>query len=441
MFIETIFALSSGIVPSGVAIVRMSGPGVRFALETMTGSVPENRIAVLRDISGMSGQLIDRGLCLYFQSPGSFTGEDCGEFHIHGGRAVLDAVLTELGRYKNFRLAEPGEFSRRAFENGKLDLTEIEGLSDLLVANTKEQHNQALKLSSGTLSALYSDWRSRLVRLRALLEAELDFSEEEDISANLDQDFIDDLSVLSNEISNHLETSRGGEIIRDGFKVALMGAPNSGKSSLLNALANRDVAIVSEIAGTTRDVISVNLNIGGYEVIVSDTAGIRKTEEIIESIGISRAIEASKTADLTIWLDPVDEVTDPVNLQDLLDNVQFLRVNSKFDLSPLILPSNDNIYFSAMTGVGLDTLESVILHRLKSSVGKSSEALLTRYRHKILLTKSLQYLEKVVIANDMPVEIVTEQLRLASDQISKIVGKIDVEDMLDVIFSEFCVGK
>ena len=441
MSTETVFALSSGVVPSGVAIVRISGPGVRFAFETMIGSVPENRKAILRYISDRSGRLIDRGLSLYFQSPGSFTGEDCGEFHVHGGRAVLDAVLSELGSFEGFRIAERGEFSRRAFENGKLDLSEIEGLSDVIVANTREQLTQALMLSSGTLGALYSDWRSRLTRLRALLEAELDFSEEEDVSENLDQDFIDDLSVLSGEISKHLDTSRSGEIIRDGFKVTLMGAPNSGKSSLLNALAKRDVAIVSEIAGTTRDVVSVNLNIGGYEVIVSDTAGIRETDEVVESIGIKRALEAGKSAGLTIWLDPVDEVADLTTLPDFMGNERFIRVNSKFDLAPAAHPLDDNICFSAVTGFGLDTLVDAMLQQLKSSVGNSGDVFLTRHRHRFLLTKSLEYLDNVVDTSDMPVEIVTEQLRLASDQIGKIAGKIDVEDMLDVIFSEFCIGK
>ncbi len=441
MSAETIFALSSGNVPSGVAIIRISGSGVRFAFETMIGSVPQNRKAALRNISDSSGILIDRGLSLFFQSPGSFTGEDCGEFHIHGGRAVVDAVLRELRSFEGFRLAEPGEFSRRAFENGKLDLSEIEGLSDLIAANTKEQHIQALNLSSGRSKELYSDWRTRLIRLRALLEAELDFSEEDDVSANLDHSFIVDLSVMAGEISDHLDTSRSGEIIRDGFRVALMGAPNSGKSSLLNALAKRDVAIVSEIAGTTRDVISVNLNIGGYEVVFFDTAGIRDTVEVIESIGISRALEIGKSADLAIWLDPLDEeFKTSIPLEHKFDDA-LLRINSKSDLVDDDFPANDNICISTKTGLGLSVFEDVVLQRLKSSINVNSGLFVARLRHKFLLTKSLAFLEMVLNTDDIPVEIVTEHLRLASDQLGKIAGKIDVENMLDVIFGEFCVGK
>ena len=440
MSTDTIFALSSGIVPSGVAIVRISGPGVRFAFETMVGFVPENRKAVLCNISGRSGDLIDRGLSLYFQSPGSYTGEDCGEFHIHGGRAVLDAVLGELNDFDSFRLADAGEFSRRAFENGKLDLTEIEGLSDLIVANTKEQHIQALLLSTGTLRTLYSDWRSRLTRLRALLEAELDFSEEEDVSANLNRDFFQNLLLLSKEISDHLDTGRSGEIVRDGYKIALVGTPNSGKSSLLNALAKRDVAIVSEIAGTTRDVISVSLNIGGYEVVVSDTAGIRETSEVVESIGISRAIETSSSANLTIWLDPLDVIGGPSVIPKFLFDKPVLRVNTKSDLVPADV-LNDMICLSTLTGVGLDTLEDSILQMIQTEVGDRTEIVLTRHRHKYLLAAALGYLDEISTANDMPVELISEHLRLVSDQLGKIVGKIDVEDMLEVIFGEFCIGK
>lgn len=441
MSIDTIFALSSGTVPSGVAIIRFSGPGVRFAFETMIGFVPKGRIATLRNISSHTGDLIDRGLSLFFQSPGSFTGEDCGEFHVHGGRAVLDAVLIELGSFDNFRMAEPGEFSRRAFENGKMDLTEVEGLSDLIVANTKAQHNQALMLSSGVLSELYSDWRTRLTRLRAFLEAEMDFSEEEDVLSNLNREFIGDLALLSNEISRHLETSRSGEIIKDGFKVALMGPPNSGKSSLLNALAKRDVAIVSEFAGTTRDVISVNLNIGGYEVVVSDTAGIRETSEVVESIGIRRALDTAKLSNLTIWLDPLDKDEPLTEIPEFLSNHRILRVSSKSDLVDPAFLSDSKICFSVVTGFGLDSLDKALLDSINAEVGDSNQVFLTRHRHWALLSTALGYLVQIGETDNMPVEIIAEHLRLVSDQLGKVIGKIDVEDMLDVIFSEFCVGK
>jgi tRNA modification GTPase len=441
MYTDTIFALSSGLVPSGVAIVRISGPKVRFALETMIGFIPENRKAVLSNISGRTGELIDRGLTLFFQAPNSFTGGDCGEFHIHGGRAVVDAVLFELGSFDSFRLAEPGEFSRRAFENGKLDLTEVEGLSDLIAANTNEQRIQALSLSNGSLRDLYSDWRSRLIRLRALLEAELDFSEEEDVSENINSEFIRDLDKLTNEISRHLNTSQSGEIIRNGFRVTLMGSPNSGKSSLLNALAKRDVAIVSEYAGTTRDVISVNLNIRGYEVIVSDTAGIRETSEVVESIGISRAFDSSKFSNLTVWLNPSDSTEDISSVSDSLPDTSFLGIISKSDLVDRNELSADVIHLSVVDGTGIRLLEEAILKELKSQIGSSNEVFLVRHRHKLLLRAALVYLSGILDFTNMPVELVSEQLRLASDQIGRIMGKIDVEDLLDVIFSEFCIGK
>jgi len=441
MSIDTIFALSSGAVPAGIAVIRISGPKVRFAFETMIGFVSEDRKAIFTSFSNVAGSLIDRGLALFFQSPGSFTGEDCGEFHIHGGRAVVNAVLSELGSFDGFRLAEPGEFSRRAFENGKLDLTEVEGLSDLIAANTDEQRIQALSLSIGSVRELYSDWRTRLIRLRALLEAELDFSEEEDVSENLNPDFIHDLDRLSREIAKHLDTSQSGEIIRDGFRVTLMGPPNSGKSSLLNALAKRDVAIVSEIAGTTRDVISVNLNIAGYEVIVSDTAGIRETDEIIESIGINRAIECSKISNLTIWLSPSNTTDNLSTISNLLPDSSFLNVISKSDLIKRDDIESDFIYTSIMTDNGLDLLESAILLELQEQIGDSNDVFLTRLRHKFLLVSALDSLKDISSSSYMPVELISEQLRLASDQIGRIIGKIDVEDLLDVIFGEFCIGK
>ncbi len=438
---DTIFALSSGNVPSGVAIIRLSGPKVRFAFETMIGFLPSARKAVLAKINDGSGQLLDQAIVLFFEGPQSFTGEDCGEFHVHGSRAVLNAVLNELGQFDGFRLAEAGEFSRRAFENGRLDLTEIEGLSDLISANTEHQRVLAQKQTSGMLRILYDDWRNRLIKLRAHIEADLDFSEEEDIPDDVNHHLIDGVEVLMNDITAHLDTFTKGEIIREGFKVSLVGAPNSGKSSLLNALAKRDVAIVSEYKGTTRDIINISLNLDGFEVVISDTAGIRDTDDVVERIGIDRAIDSGRDANLTLFLQSSDQ--DPWNQSDIDemfgDNVEIIY--SKSDLLSNISARNDGIYVSAITQAGLKDLEQLISICARNSIGNGDQLFLTRLRHKLLLEKSLSHLNSIVIDNEMMIELISEELRLASDQLGRIIGKVDVEDLLDAVFSEFCVGK
>lgn len=439
--IDTIYALSSGGLPSGVAVIRLSGEQSRSVVKSIIGSVPPLRKAVLKDLSNPFDKIvIDRGLVLWFEGPNSFTGEDCVEFHLHGGRAVVSAFLELLSKFDNCRLAEQGEFSKRAFENGKFDLTEIEGLSDLLAAETEQQRIQAVNLSSGKLRKQLEEWRSIIVKSRALIEAELDFSDEEDVPGSVSDQVWSSISTLSKEISLFLDDNNRGEIIRDGFRVVLMGAPNSGKSSLLNAFAKRDVAIVSDEAGTTRDMIEVSLNISGFNVIITDTAGIRETQSKVELEGIRRANVAGSNANLIYWLSPMNEDLLEPELE-FVSNVDCVVVNTKSDTYSDFVPANGSLVCNTILPDGIDR---VIFH-LTNYIGKNlistDNSLLTRERHRLELLSCVSALDKSISMVDFDITLRAEVLRLASEHIGRITGRIDVEELLDVIFSEFCVGK
>ena len=303
---DTIFALSSGAPPAGVAVIRMSGPAVRFGLETLIGAVPEPRKACLRSIRSAEGVLLDRGLVLFFAAPASFTGEDVAELHVHGGRAVVAAVLDALGDVQGFRPADAGEFTRRAFGNERLDLTQVEGLADLVAAETEAQRRQALRQSDGTIGRLYESWRARLVRARALIEAELDFADEEDIPASASSQAWAIAGTVRQEIVNHVDDRRG-ERVREGVEIVVLGPPNAGKSSMVNAIARRDVAIVTAEPGTTRDMIEVRVDLDGYAATLVDTAGLREAEGIVEREGVRRAEARGAIADVVLWLSDVRE--------------------------------------------------------------------------------------------------------------------------------------
>lgn len=438
---DTIYALSTGHPPAGVAIIRISGPKVRFGLETVIGTVPAPRHARLSNIRDETRQLADQGLVIFFPEPHSFTGEDVAELHIHGSRASIMAVLTALSEIDGFRAAEAGEFTRRAFENGRMDLTAVEGLSDLIRAETESQRKQALGQSGGRLKELYDGWAKRLTYARAMIEAEIDFSDEEDIPGSVADRIWPDMQKLAEDISQHLKGARVGEIVRSGFKVALVGAPNVGKSSLLNALAQRDVAIVSDIAGTTRDVIETRLDIGGHLVVLMDTAGIRTTEDLLELEGIRRTMMTAESADLVLELRSVDTRTQPQ--ANHVISTEKLVVWTKSDLveggSSDRLSSD--VMVSSKTGAGIDTLLELIGDRLSNLDQTIDEVLPTRERHIVLLKQCLQELQTAVAGEAGPVEIRSEQLRTASSALGKITGSVDVEHLLGVIFSEFCVGK
>jgi tRNA modification GTPase len=432
---ETIFALSSGPVPAGLAVVRISGEEVPAVVTALVGDVPPARQAALRSIRTRNGLVIDTGLILFFPAPHSFTGENVAELHLHGGRAVVDALHRELAQFRNLRAAAPGEFSRRAFENGKLDLIEAEGLADLIAAETEMQRRLAVEQSSGGLSSIYYGWSDRLTRARALIEAELDFPDEEDVPGSVSDQVWADVASLVNELKNHLEQLEAGEIIRDGFKVVIAGRPNAGKSSLMNALAMRDVAIVTDIAGTTRDVLHVDLSMDGYLVRLYDTAGLRETDEIVEREGIRRAEKIIAEADLVIF---IEDVSIESGAEELADDA--VLVGTKSDL-PRQSARAYELLISTTHGTGLDALRALIVERLKTKVHPQSMAIPSRARHKETLTQALAALRTSLHDSHRGLDLRAEDLRVASDALGRVTGRVDVENLLDVIFGEFCIGK
>ncbi len=432
---DTVYAFSSGGLPSGVAVVRISGSRSRFVIETMFGELPDPRRAVLGKICHPdTDEVIDNGLCIWFPAPASFTGEDCVEFQVHGGPAVVRALLESIGSIEGTRLADPGEFSRRAFANGKLDLTEIEGLSDLIGAETELQRKQALEQAGGVLREKLEGWRARIVRMRAMIEAELDFSDEEDVPDDASAQVWGDAGSLVQEIRDVLDDGRRGEIIREGFQIVLMGAPNAGKSSLLNALAKREAAIVTDEPGTTRDLIEVKLDLNGYPVVLVDTAGLRDTEGKVELEGIRRARARAERADLVVWLLPVDETMDenvwPSN------KAVVLLVRSKDDENRF---GNEGISVKRIGG--LDGLLKTIGDRLAIRSSSAESGLITRARHREALQECADALGTALASKHVGVELRSELLRQAGDHIARITGQIETEHLLDVIFREFCIGK
>ena len=433
---ETIFALSSGAPPAGVAVIRMSGPSVRFGLETVTGLVPPPRQAVLRTVRDADGSAIDSGLVLFFPAPGSFTGEDVAELQLHGGRAVVAATLKRLGDLPGFRPAERGEFTRRAFVNGKADLTEVEGLADLIAAETDAQRRQAQVLASGGLSRQLEAWREALLQARAYIEAELDFSDEEDVPASVGRFALDEAARIADAMDRLLATSAWGERVRDGFEVVLVGTPNVGKSSLLNALAAREAAIVTAEPGTTRDVIEVHLEIAGQAVTLVDTAGLRETDSLVEREGIARGRRRGAAADLVLVLDDGAAPPPPVP-----EDRPVLQVRTKSDLlyaNRVADAPDGSVAVSALTGTGLDELRLAIAARLGLAAPRPS-VLLTRERQRVGIAQARDAL-RAAADGGLP-ELVAEHLRAAGDGLGHVTGHTDVEEMLGVIFSSFCVGK
>lgn len=437
---DTIFALSSGRLPSGVAVIRISGPQTRFAIETICGKLPESRKATLKPFKDRGGNVIDRGLAVFFPAPQSFTGEDCGEMHLHGGRAVVDAMISALYSFERCRMAEPGEFTRRAFTNGKFDLTVAEGLADLIAAETESQRRLALQISSGVQAELYASWRTELIRARALIEAELDFADESDVPGSVSDQVWLDMKDLSKRIRKHVADGKRGAIVRDGYRVVIVGAPNAGKSSLLNALAGSDVAIVSDEPGTTRDLIEIKLDLGSLPVLITDTAGLRETDGKIEKIGIQRALERASAADLVLALTDLSEPVAP-RLNDV-DESAILRIGTKSDLAPAAAPTAGyELVISTRTDDGLDALLKALADRAAAAAGNLSDPLPTRRRHMDLLFETGTEIEAAVDGEAVPLEVRAEFLRRASHALGRITGDVDVEDILDVVFSKFCIGK
>jgi len=436
---DTIFALSSGAAPSGVAVIRLSGPAVRFGLETLIGSVPAPRQAALRTIRDpRGGEILDRGLVLFFAAPASFTGEDVAELQVHGGRAVIASVLAALAGLPGYRAAEAGEFTRRAFENGRADLTEIEGLADLVAAETEMQRRLAIRQAEGGLRRLYEDWRRRLIRARALVEAGLDFVDEEDVPDDVMAPAWDEAAGVAAEMAAHLDDQHWGERVRSGFEVVLLGEPNVGKSSLMNALVRREAAIVTAEPGTTRDLIEVSLDIGGHAVTLVDTAGLRETESVVEREGIARARRRADAADLILALSDKDSVSETIP-----DGPPVIHVRTKADLIDSDSKRESgiaDIAISVRSGAGLEGLVRLIGDRLDLARPMPAQ-LITRARQRDGVARALGYLRELAAAGGSAVEVKAELLRSAADALGRITGKVDVEDLLDVIFSEFCIGK
>ncbi len=433
--VDTIFALSSGNPPAGIAIVRLSGPGCKTALKLIIGGIPEARRACLHKFTDPdTRETVDTGLVLFFPGPASFTGEDVVEFHLHGGSAVVRKFLKVLASISGLRLANAGEYSLRAFENGRFDLTEIEGLSDLISAETENQRKQAISQSGGRLRKIVEGWQQILLHNRAYLEASIDFSEEDDVDGKLPSSIWSDIQDIKTEMADCLDDERSGEIVRDGYRIAIMGPTNVGKSSLINALAKRDVAIVSEIPGTTRDVLEVHLDLGGYQVIFVDTAGIRDTVDEVELMGIARAHKVSEQSDLVLWLMSNDQPILPYNLDK-----NCIIVCTKMDLTGS-LADKDVLSISSLTGENLDALLDRVTSEIRDVLVRES-SIITRYRHRSCIEDGLLSLSNISNTNDVGLEVLCEHLRSASHAIGGITGQFGVEDVLDVIFSEFCIGK
>jgi tRNA modification GTPase len=441
---DTIFALSSGRPPAAVAVVRISGPRAGFALEKLVGRVPAARrasLARLRDPA--TGGVIDECLALWVPGPNSETGEDVVELQVHGGRAVIVAVLAALGEFAGLRHAEAGEFTRRAFENGRMDLTAVEGLADLVAAETEAQRRQAFLQLKGLLGERAETWRQRLIEAVAFVEAGIDFSDEDDVPSDLMARSLERIGPLADEISKAMAGQ--GERLRDGLRVAIAGPPNAGKSTLFNRLARREAAIVSPFPGTTRDVLELHLDLGGYPVTVLDTAGIRDTNDPIEREGVRRASEQAIGADLVLWvidatghefrLAQVPAAWVVVNKMDLMDSKQKVNIESRF--------MNEKVvhFISSATGAGVDALVNAISVFAEGYFSPEA-ALVTRERQRAHLRETVAALQGAhQAAQEGREEIMAEQLRLAARALGRLLGRVDVEDVLDVIFRDFCIGK
>ncbi|MER8685626.1 tRNA uridine-5-carboxymethylaminomethyl(34) synthesis GTPase MnmE [Mesorhizobium sp. M1136] len=438
---DSIVALSSGRLPAGIAVIRISGPQSRFVVETIAGSAVPNRVASYRKLRAPDGSVLDSGLVVFFAGPDSFTGEDVAEFHVHGGRAVVAKMLETITSFDGVRHAEPGEFTRRAFVNGKLDLVETEALADLINAETEAQRRFAVHNAEGVQSELYLGWRRRLIHARAMIEAEIDFADEDDVPGSVADTVWSDVRAMIAEIERHVAGFRAAEIIRDGFEVVILGAPNAGKSSLFNALARREAAIVTDEPGTTRDLLEVVLDLEGVRVRVTDTAGLREAPGKIEAIGIEKARAKAHSADLLLLL---EEMAEPMAIGVLPGAIPALRVGTKVDLLRAKSPSpaaHYDIAISTQDGTGVAELLDEIGRHAAAQIGQAGDILPSRLRHVELLNETKRFLLAAAASSDRGQELRAEELRLAADRLGRIVGAVDVEDMLDVIFSQFCIGK
>ena len=442
----TIYALSTGPGISGIAIIRVSGVDTKKVIQLLTDTaVPEPRVATLRKINKIStSELIDEGIILWFPGPDSYTGEDMAELHIHGSKAVIDTLHTSISEVENCRLAEPGEFTKLAFQNGKINLLKAESIADLISSETEIQRQQAIKIMNGKSADKFNELREKLLKILSHVEAKIDFPDEE-----LPDNILKNIKKISNEvildIKKILNDQRVGERIREGFKIAILGPTNAGKSSLLNHLSNREAAIVSEIAGTTRDVIETHLNIDGYPVIVSDTAGIRESKNEIEKKGIKLALKKAEDADLKLIVIDAKSLDFKGVLKELMDENAILVINKSDLLNEdldLEIKNFDHVLISVKNNLNLEGLIFKIKDKLKNKFISSGDILITRERHRQHLEQTLNYLKNFEGKNEAKdFDKAAEDLRLATRHLGMIVGKVDVEEILGSIFNDFCIGK
>jgi tRNA modification GTPase len=449
--IDTIYALTTAAGRSGVAIIRASGPEAKDGLLRLSGldGPPEPRYATYCVLSDPeAGEVIDRAVAIYFAGPASFTGDDVVEYQIHGGRAVINGMLGALSRCAGHRMADPGEFTRRAFENGKVDLTEAEAIADLIDAETKWQKTQALSQMEGGLSDLYEGWRERLIESQAYIEADIDFSDE-DLPDDINAKRHAEIRNIIGEIRGHLADNGRGERLRDGIKVVVVGAPNVGKSSLVNVLSQRDIAIVSDQAGTTRDVIEAHLDLSGYPVILADTAGLRPDQLVnkegqsaIEFEGIRRALKRAESADILVLMFDANDLPElEPNSMALVDDRSIVAFNKseKYKGDFPKIEGQTPICLSVKENIGIDDLTQAITTKIEALMEPKETPFLTRKRHREALERCCESLERALEA-PLP-ELMAEDIRMAARDLGRITGRIDVEDLLDVIFNDFCIGK
>jgi len=442
----TIYALSTGPGVSGVAIIRISGKETKKVINLLTDKpLPTPRVATLRKINYINtSELIDEGIILWFPGPESYTGEDMAELHVHGSKAVIDSIHSSLSKIENCRLAEPGEFTRIAFENGKINLIKAESIIDLISAETEIQRKQAIKIMSGNSSNKFNDMREKLLKILAHIEAKIDFPDED-----LPKDILKSIKKISEEviydIKKILDDQRVGERIREGFKISIVGPTNVGKSSLLNYLSKRDAAIVSEVSGTTRDVIETHLNIDGFPVLLSDTAGIRESKNEIEKKGIKLALNRAEEADLKLIVLEAKNLDFKGVFKDLMDDNAILVINKSDLLGPkpsLKLSEFEHVLVSIKENKNLENLILKIKNKLKSKFITSDDILITRERHRQHLEQCLEFLKNFEEKNeDEDFDKAAEDLRLATRHLGMIVGKVNVEEILGTIFNDFCIGK
>ena len=440
---DTIFALSTAPGRAGVAMVRVSGPAAEKALKKVAGGTPKKRRAKLRILRDNKGRKIDQAIVVWFPGPKSFTGEDVAEFHVHGGRAVVAALLEALAKVKGLRPAEPGEFTRRAYENGQMDLAQVEGLADLIDAETEAQRAQALRQMEGGLSSLVGTWRKRLVELSALVAADIDFPDEDDVPGGLTSQAQPGIIALRAELEAELKNGARARALRRGLEIAILGAPNVGKSSILNVLAGREAAIVSSQAGTTRDIVEVQMDLSGYAVTLADTAGLRDAADEIESEGIRRALARAEDADLRLivfdarlW--PEADVATRAAAREG-DIILFNKCDEAEGLAAPQTYWGKGLLMSAKTGEGLDDLVQRLSEEVVTRAGLSETPTISRLRHARALEEAIEALTRAESQGEA--ELCGEDLRLAARALERLLGRVDVEDLLDVIFSEFCIGK